>query len=242
MTREELLAAARKHLWAVWTLSNDEMGSVAAEALLELGMLVPEGGAQELEAEIARLQAEVAELEAYRALELGTPEGRISAKCEDGKHPVWLRDLDDVRGCPWCRIAELEAQRERRRVRLVALQNDALSMRGSLSPNGEASKVPFPLGETLTPAVDWLIARVAELEAWKAADEEVQPHREATAAANLRYIAKLETRLRRVRFLHVKHVDSEHCQHDGEQWPCPTLAALDPDGITQATAPTQEQP
>jgi hypothetical protein len=62
-------------------------------------------------------------------------------------------------------VAELEAQRERRRVRLVALQNDALNMRGSLSPNGEDRKVPFPLGETLTPAVDWLIARVAELEA-----------------------------------------------------------------------------
>ncbi|WP_406078726.1 hypothetical protein OG337_28985 [[Kitasatospora] papulosa] len=42
---------------------------------------------------------------------------------------------------------------------------DALSMRGSLSPNGEASKVPFELGPTLTPAVDWLINRVAELEA-----------------------------------------------------------------------------
>jgi hypothetical protein len=63
------------------------------------------------------------------------------------------------------RVAELEAQRERRRVRLVALSNDALSMRGSLSPMGEGRKVPFPLGETLTPAVDWLIGRVAELEA-----------------------------------------------------------------------------
>jgi hypothetical protein len=62
-------------------------------------------------------------------------------------------------------IADLEEQRERRRIRLIALQNDALSMRGSLSPNGEDRKVPFPLGETLTPAVDWLIARVAELEA-----------------------------------------------------------------------------
>lgn len=61
-------------------------------------------------------------------------------------------------------VAELKAQRERRRVRLIALQNDALAMRGSLSPNGEARKVPFPLGETLTPAVDWLINRVSELE------------------------------------------------------------------------------
>jgi chromosome segregation ATPase len=62
------------------------------------------------------------------------------------------------------RITELEEQRDRRRARLVALQNDALNMRGVLSPNGEKRKVPFPLGETLTPAVEWLIARVAELE------------------------------------------------------------------------------
>ncbi|MDX3634366.1 hypothetical protein PV728_29695 [Streptomyces europaeiscabiei] len=62
-------------------------------------------------------------------------------------------------------IAELEAQRERRRVRLVALSNDALNMRGALSPMGEERKVPMPLGETLLPAVEWLIGRVAELEA-----------------------------------------------------------------------------
>jgi len=62
-------------------------------------------------------------------------------------------------------INRLVARVERRRAELVALRNDALSMRGSLSPNGEDRKVPFPLGETLTPAVDWLIARVAELEA-----------------------------------------------------------------------------
>jgi hypothetical protein len=72
--------------------------------------------------------------------------------------------LAEVRGLR-ARVAELEAQRERRRVRLVALQNDALNMRGSLSPTGEDRKVPFPLGETLTPAVEWLIARVTELEA-----------------------------------------------------------------------------
>lgn len=64
-------------------------------------------------AEALRVQRDrIAELEAeltpFRALELGTPEGRISAKCENAKHPVWLRDLDDARGCPWCRVAELE--------------------------------------------------------------------------------------------------------------------------------------
>lgn len=115
--------------------------------------------------ELEKLRAQVAE---FGALELGAPDGRVSAACGNPEHPTWLRRPDDARACPWCAVAELEAQRERRRVRLVALQNDALSMRGSLSPNGEASKVPFPLGETLTPAVDWLIGRVAELEAERA--------------------------------------------------------------------------
>ncbi|WP_405794053.1 hypothetical protein [Streptomyces sp. NBC_01506] len=62
-------------------------------------------------------------------------------------------------------VAELEAQRDRRRGRLVALQNDALNMRGALSPNGRPRRVPMELGEALTPAVEWLLARVEELEA-----------------------------------------------------------------------------
>lgn len=108
--------------------------------------------------------------------------------------PEMAAELERLRN----RVAELEAQRERRRVRLVALQNDASNMRGSLSPNGEARKVPFELGETLTPAVDWLIDRVAELETVR--DD--------------------------VLTLHVKYVDSGHCQHDGELWPCPTAEAV----------------
>ncbi|MFD3574727.1 hypothetical protein [Streptomyces sp. NPDC058644] len=68
MTHEELLAQARKHMWAAWALSAEELASQAAETLIGLGMLVPEGGAQEL----VRLRARVAELDAapttmYRA-------------------------------------------------------------------------------------------------------------------------------------------------------------------------------
>ena len=62
-------------------------------------------------------------------------------------------------------ITKLLARVERRRAELVALRNDALNMRGSLSPADGDRRVPFELGETLAPAVDWLIARVAELEA-----------------------------------------------------------------------------
>lgn len=59
MTHEELLTQARAHIWAAWTLSSEELASQAVETLIGLGMLVPEGGAQELE----RLRVRVAELE-----------------------------------------------------------------------------------------------------------------------------------------------------------------------------------
>jgi len=48
------------------------------------------------------------ELAAYRALELGDLDGRVSASCGNPDHPTWLRAADDERGCPWCRVAELE--------------------------------------------------------------------------------------------------------------------------------------
>jgi hypothetical protein len=50
------------------------------------------------------------ELAAYRALELGDPDGRVSASCGNPDHPTWLRKPDDERGCPWCRIAEVRAE------------------------------------------------------------------------------------------------------------------------------------
>jgi hypothetical protein len=54
-------------------------------------------------------EKQAAELAAYRALDLGDPDGRVSASCGNPEHPTWLRAPDDMRGCPWCRIAELEA-------------------------------------------------------------------------------------------------------------------------------------
>ncbi|MGW5408970.1 hypothetical protein [Streptomyces spiralis] len=73
MTREELLAKARTQLWAAWALSSEEIGSQGARALLEVGMLVPEGGAQELE----RLRARVAEQDlAYERLRMAWQSAR----------------------------------------------------------------------------------------------------------------------------------------------------------------------
>jgi hypothetical protein len=48
------------------------------------------------------------ELAAFRSLELGDLDGRVSASCAEPGHPTWLRAEDDTRGCPWCRVAELE--------------------------------------------------------------------------------------------------------------------------------------
>lgn len=47
--REDLLCQARKVLWDAWSQSSEEIGSEAARTLMGLGMLVPQGGAAELE-------------------------------------------------------------------------------------------------------------------------------------------------------------------------------------------------
>jgi BMFP domain-containing protein YqiC len=65
------------------------------------------------------------------------------------------------------RVAELEAQRDRRRVRLIAAEADLLAVRGLLSPAGEPRRIPaeIEIHERVAPAVEWLLNRVAELEA-----------------------------------------------------------------------------
>ncbi|MFF5670318.1 hypothetical protein ACFY8S_09300 [Streptomyces hygroscopicus] len=64
------------------------------------------------------------------------------------------------------RVAELEEQIERRRMRLVKAETDLLEMRGLLSPNGRPRRIPpeVEIHERVAPAVEWLLARVAELE------------------------------------------------------------------------------
>jgi hypothetical protein len=105
----KLAMLAKKTIEAAWLNgSSYDLATQAAETLES--------------AQLLQSPEDAAELAAFRALDLGTPEGRVSAKCEDATHPVWLRELDDVRGCPWCRVAELEAQRAALMVRLRAGQ------------------------------------------------------------------------------------------------------------------------
>lgn len=79
-------------------MSADESITGLSEAVAALGALpvpvLPEPQALD----------EAAELAAFRALELGDPDGRVSASCGNPSHPTWLRAKVDPRGCPWCEI------------------------------------------------------------------------------------------------------------------------------------------
>ncbi|MDT9688155.1 hypothetical protein Q5762_07265 [Streptomyces sp. P9(2023)] len=62
MTHEKLMAHARSLIWAAWQGSSEELASQAVASLDGLGMLVPEGGAAELERLRLLLNAQPVEL------------------------------------------------------------------------------------------------------------------------------------------------------------------------------------
>ncbi|WP_318205326.1 hypothetical protein [Streptomyces sp. SCL15-4] len=67
------------------------------------------GVAADLDAACMLQSPEVAaEMAAYRALELGDLDGRVSAACEKPGHPTWLRPKGDNRICPWC-LADMQS-------------------------------------------------------------------------------------------------------------------------------------
>jgi hypothetical protein len=66
-------------------------------------------------------------------------------------------------------IKQLRDRIDRWRPELVAYQNDALNIRGILSPNGRPRRVPMELGAELAPVVEWLIDELeaAKPEGWE---------------------------------------------------------------------------
>src|SRR5262245_26956090 len=99
------------------------LSPIALEALRAAQAAFTESGADLYEDVLARaLEAVDREgrlVGAFQAqelerLELAAVDGRVSATCEDPEHPTWLRNPDDMRGCPWCRVAELEAELQSR--------------------------------------------------------------------------------------------------------------------------------
>jgi len=65
--RETLLAHTRSILWRAWSTSSEELASAAVDTLMNLGMLVPEGGAIELERLRAQAAEQTTELETEQA-------------------------------------------------------------------------------------------------------------------------------------------------------------------------------
>ncbi|MFE9906461.1 hypothetical protein [Streptomyces achromogenes] len=65
------------------------------------------------------------------------------------------------------KLSDLEERTEQRRIRLAAAEADLLAVRGLLSPAGGARRVPaeVQIHERVAPAVEWLLARIAQLEA-----------------------------------------------------------------------------
>lgn len=82
--------------------------------------------------------------------------------------------------------------------------------------------VDLAISEALEPQA----AEVARLQAERHSTNEAL----SDAAEQLRVqrdrIAELEAAAAMARRLHTKFPDSEHCQHDGERWPCPTVTHL----------------
>ncbi|MFE0132424.1 hypothetical protein ACFWY6_12755 [Streptomyces sp. NPDC059037] len=84
---------------------------------------------------------------------------------------------------------------------------------------------PRKTADTITDdLLDALYAHAEQADAVTAETKRLMERRTATLRERA---VRAEAAIERVRALHLKYEDSEHCQHDGEQWPCPTLAALD---------------
>lgn len=96
--------------------------------------------------------------------------------CPEGE-PRWAisRLADEVEA--------LRDQRERRRVELVAAHNDLLDIRGILSPNGYPPVVPMELGETVAPAVRWLVDEVERLREAESLTDQLGDMRATMSAA-----------------------------------------------------------
>lgn len=74
-----------------------------------------------------------------------------------------------------------------------------------------------------------LLARVAELEAERHTTNEALSEAAEALRRQRDRIDQLETQRKALRAPHVRFADSDHCQHDGERWPCPTVAVLGDD-------------
>lgn len=141
-------------------------------ARLRLALKAAQRGRREARAQVAELEA----------LDLGAVDGRVSATCEDSEHPTWLRKPDDARGCPWCRVAELEHAIQQMRDGLTGYD---------CPPPGET---PMQLVTRVSIAWSEAEARVVELETERHSTNESLSKAAEALRENHDRIAELEQR------------------------------------------------
>lgn len=75
---------------------------------------------------------------------------------------------------------------------LTRRRNEDMALRGELAPMDEPRKVPFALGASLVPAVQWLVTRVSELESERHVTNEALSDAAVALRAGRDRIAELE--------------------------------------------------
>ena len=87
--------------------AREDVPALLAEAERLAGMVVTAyERVAELEQQLADAQVQAA---AFEPLHLGDPRTLVSHRCGNPTHPTWLTaGRADRRGCPWCRLAELD--------------------------------------------------------------------------------------------------------------------------------------
>lgn len=66
-------------------------------------------------------------------------------------------------------VDRLRAERDQARAELARRRTEDLTLRGILAPADSPRRVPMPLGDSLAPAVEWLIAELGQARAQLAA-------------------------------------------------------------------------
>ncbi|MFJ4624296.1 hypothetical protein [Streptomyces sp. NPDC088812] len=103
-----------------------------------------------------------AELKAFRSLELADIDGRVSASCPEPGHSTWLRAKGDVRGCPWCRVEELLAERQTTNAALVDV---TLAQRAAEGRPVDEDPIAYALTEAAEASADKLTRLLAPTQA-----------------------------------------------------------------------------
>ncbi|MFE0647432.1 hypothetical protein ACFVZH_02425 [Streptomyces sp. NPDC059534] len=81
----------------------------------ELLLMLRSGGASHFETAARAVDLAITEALAEQAAELESYERLSPQQCPKGIHSDWLIDSEYAHACPWCRIAELEAERDAHR-------------------------------------------------------------------------------------------------------------------------------